>query len=132
MDMKNGVILLLIVTGMTLFTVPLLQAKDQSSSSAASSACDAFGIQRFEEKKIAPPFTLKSLDGNPIALSDFKGKPVLLVFWATWCTSCVDDLQLLEKFCQGKSASEILRHNQIDRKTLFENRRGDVMNSQLL
>jgi len=100
--MKNGVILLLIVTGMTLFTVPLLQAKDQSSSSAASSACDAFGIQRFEEKKIAPPFTLKSLDGNPIALSDFKGKPVLLVFWATWCTSCVDDLQLLEKFYQGK------------------------------
>ena len=100
--MRKRVILLAMMIGMTLFIIPLLHPKDLSPSLKASSACDTFGIQTFEEKKTAPPFTLKSLDGSPIALSDFKGKPVLLVFWATWCTSCVDDLQLLEKFCQGK------------------------------
>jgi peroxiredoxin len=103
MDMKKRAILLSMIMGMTLFIVPLLQAKDQSSPSPViSSPCDTFGIQRFEEKKIAPPFTLKSLGGNPIALSDFKGKPVLLVFWATWCTTCAEELPLLEKFSEGK------------------------------
>jgi len=32
----------------------------------------------------APDFTLQDLEGNPVSLSDFKGKPVILNFWATW------------------------------------------------
>jgi thiol-disulfide isomerase/thioredoxin len=103
MDMKKRVILSTMITGMTLFIIPLLQAKDPSPSSLkGSSVCDTFGIHRFEEKKMAPPFTLKGLEGNSIALSDFKGKPILLTFWATWCTTCQEELPLLEKFYEGK------------------------------
>ena len=63
-------------------------------------SCPSFGVQRFPEKTGAPPFTLKSLDGNSVALSQFKGKPLLLFFWGTWCEACKEDIVLLEKFAE--------------------------------
>ena len=39
-------------------------------------------------KSAAPDFTVYDLDGNPIKLSDFRGKPVLLNFWSSKCGPC--------------------------------------------
>lgn len=36
----------------------------------------------------APGFTLRTLDGKQLSLSSYRGHPVVLNFWASWCTSC--------------------------------------------
>ena len=45
----------------------------------------------------AADFSLKGVDGKTYTLSSFKGKAVLLNFWATWCPACVEELPSLQK-----------------------------------
>ena len=45
----------------------------------------------------APSFKLPDMDGNEISLENFKGKIILLDFWATWCTPCRMTMPVVEK-----------------------------------
>ena len=42
-------------------------------------------------------FQLQSLEGNEVALSDFKGRPVMVNFWATWCGPCRAEMPYIQQ-----------------------------------
>ena len=46
--------------------------------------------------QIAPDFELKTIDGEKVALSDFRGQPVMLNFWALWCDPCIEEMPLIQ------------------------------------
>jgi len=51
---------------------------------AAPSAWEKMGVQVYESPKPAPAFALPTLDCRTVRLEDYRGKALLLFFWATW------------------------------------------------
>lgn len=63
------------------------------STPQSKAATDALWAMRFDTP-----------DGKPQAMSSFRGKPLLLNFWATWCPPCVEELPLLDAFYREQKA----------------------------
>lgn len=58
--------------------------------STASLATDA------PQGSLAPDFVLKDIDGTSHQLSQYRGRPVILNFWASWCAECLEEMPSLE------------------------------------
>jgi len=52
-------------------------------------------------QNVAPDFTLSQLDGQPLTLSNLRGRPTIINFWATWCPPCRRELPALEAAYQA-------------------------------
>lgn len=53
-----------------------------------------------EMGNIAPDFEITTLEGEKVKLSDYRGKPVMLNFWATWCPPCRQEMPDMEQLHQ--------------------------------
>ena len=75
-------------TNIPLSPVPTLALKP--SSIPESSIGPSTGL-------FAPDFTLKNISNNKVNLSDYKGHPVIIFFWATWCPYCESEMSSMQK-----------------------------------
>lgn len=53
----------------------------------------------------APDFSLKDVDGQTVRLSDFRGKPVFVNFWASWCPPCREELPDIQRLFEAKQGT---------------------------
>lgn len=79
----------------------ILSVKDSKSS------IDKKSLETIPKEK-AIDFKLKDLNGKNVSLSDFKGKKVLLNFWATWCPPCRAEMPDIEKLYQENKDSDLV------------------------
>lgn len=71
--------------------------------------------------KLAPDFTLLDLNGQQVSLSDFRGKYVLINFWATWCKYCDAEMPDLQRLYDGNEDLVVLAVNVQEEKGVVEN-----------
>lgn len=55
------------------------------------------GLDPVAERPRAPAFSLPDVEGRTISLEDFRGRPVILNFWATWCPPCRAEMPALDR-----------------------------------
>jgi thiol-disulfide isomerase/thioredoxin len=73
------------------------QAPSQPQAAPSAVAAPKAGeIDRSHKGEPAPAVAFEGPDGKPITLAAFKGKPVLVNLWATWCAPCVAELPTLD------------------------------------
>jgi cytochrome c biogenesis protein CcmG, thiol:disulfide interchange protein DsbE len=97
-----GVLVVGLVAGLL---AAVLGRESKSDGSMRRRAVAAEGVA--EVGSPAPDFVLPALDGSdPVRLADFRGRPVILNFWASWCNPCRDEFPLLK---------ETLREHRADR-----------------
>ena len=97
--------ILLLIAGSLLLAACQQTASEkpaQNEGAAASPEGEGIkGVHRDHKGADAPAAEFLGPDGKPATLADFKGKPVLVNLWATWCAPCVKELPTLDKLTAG-------------------------------
>nr|WP_294848774.1 TlpA disulfide reductase family protein [uncultured Sphingomonas sp.] len=66
------------------------------------------GIDRTHKGEAAPVATFKNPDGGDMSLVSFKGTPVLVNLWASWCAPCIKELPTLQKLEEEQAGNGAL------------------------
>lgn len=81
-----------------------------------------------EINAVAPPFELLNMDGERVRLTDLRGNPVIINFWATWCEPCLVEMPILQSLYEKSRANglRVLAVNMGEPPDLLQEWRSDL------
>ena len=109
-------------------------ATDRGAPGASTVVVGLVDDRSVELDELAPDFRLTNLDGRVVMLSDFRGKTVVLNFWATWCPPCREEMPEFQELWEARGgdgegdlvvlAVNFLRDDTVGAATRFIEARG--------
>lgn len=99
-SISRGAVVALVVVSLAVPAAILgvILTRDDSASTASTTTDSTVPApRRARIGKVAPDFVLPALDGTRVKLSSYRGRPVVLTFFASWCHPCEEDMPVLEK-----------------------------------
>jgi thiol-disulfide isomerase/thioredoxin len=94
-------------------TAALALAAGGCSTAPAETAAAEVDLKPNAKRNTAPDFVLTDADGRKVKLSDYKGKVVLLNFWATWCGPCKLEIPWFVEF-EKRKGQRLRRARRLD------------------
>ena len=95
--------------GVALFAVPFIRGPEPGASSGAATSSDGSPMCATSEGTANLDFEMKDIDGATVRLADYKGKVILLNFWATWCGPCkVEIPEFVEAYDQYRDRGFVI------------------------
>ena len=98
-----GVFALLLVVTVVGYRLLSAKAHPQQGSSTSTAQGESGSSGPSSSKPAAPDFTVQDANGKEVSFSEFKGKPVVVNFWASWCPPCKAEMPDYEKMYQEYS-----------------------------
>src|SRR6266481_4089769 len=72
-----------------------------------SASSDAFQFSFFDQPRALPELQFVDGEGHALSLGDFRGRPILLNIWATWCIPCRKEMPALERLQAALDKSQL-------------------------
>ena len=91
---------------------------DSGSTSEEETGEESEGISSEPKRKKAPGFTVEDISGNKVRLSDFRGKPVIINFWASWCGPCKMIGPIIDQIADERTDVKVCKVNVDDEQEL--------------
>lgn len=106
--MKKSMIAVLVLIGLVVYGGYDYFHKSSSETGQIAESGEANLETGILKGRLAPDFALTDLQGNTVHLSDFKGKKVLVNFWATWCPPCRVEMPHMQKFYEDYQSKDVV------------------------